>query len=89
MHACGRLVHWSQNAETHEPAASITAKRLVRITHPFHPLSDKELFCVGFASWRLSSVPRFLATEDVERVVDSCTGHDFELRDRAVLLLLA
>jgi site-specific recombinase XerD len=43
----------------------------------------------GFASWRLSSVPRFLATEDVERVVDSCTGHVFELRDRAVLLLLA
>jgi integrase/recombinase XerD len=43
----------------------------------------------GFASWRLSSVPRFLAAEDVERVVDSCTGHVFELRDRAVLLLLA
>ena len=43
----------------------------------------------GFASWRISSVPRFLATEDVERVVDSCTGHLFELRDRAVLLLLA
>ena len=43
----------------------------------------------GFASWRLSSVPRFLATEDVERVVASCTGHVFELRDRAVLLLLA
>jgi site-specific recombinase XerD len=43
----------------------------------------------GFASWRLSSVPRFLAAEDVERVVDSCTGHIFELRDRAVLLLLA
>ncbi len=30
-----------------------------------------------------------LAAEDVERVVDSCTGHVFELRDRAVLLLLA
>ena len=43
----------------------------------------------GFASWRLSSVPRFLAAEDVERVLDSCTGHLFELRDRAVLLLLA
>lgn len=43
----------------------------------------------GFASWRLSSVPRFLAAEDVERVVNSCTGHVFELRDRAVLLLLA
>ena len=43
----------------------------------------------GFASWRLSSVPRFLAAEDVERVIDSCTGYVFELRDRAVLLLLA
>jgi integrase/recombinase XerD len=43
----------------------------------------------GFASWRLSSVPRFLAAEDVERVIDSCTGQVFELRDRAVLLLLA
>ncbi|GAC1525637.1 MAG: tyrosine-type recombinase/integrase [Chloroflexota bacterium] len=43
----------------------------------------------GFASWRLSSVPRFLAAEDVERVIDSCSGYVFELRDRAVLLLLA
>jgi site-specific recombinase XerD len=43
----------------------------------------------GFASRQLSSVPRFLASEDVERVIDSCTGHIFELRDRAVLLLLA
>ena len=43
----------------------------------------------GFASWQLSSVPRFLAAEDVERVIDSCNGHAFELRDRAVLLLLA
>ena len=43
----------------------------------------------GFASWRLAAVPRFLAAEDVERVIDSCTGYVFELRDRAVLLLLA
>jgi integrase/recombinase XerD len=43
----------------------------------------------GFASWQLSSVPRFLAAEDVERVIDSCAGQPFELRDRAVLLLLA
>src|SRR5215472_1657127 len=27
--------------------ASIAATRLVRITHPFHPLSGKELVCVG------------------------------------------
>ena len=44
---------------------------------------------VAFASWRLSAVPRFLAAEDVERVIDSCTGYIFESRDRAVLLLLA
>ena len=43
----------------------------------------------GFASWQLASVPRFLALEDVERVIGSCAGHRFELRDRAVLLLLA
>jgi integrase/recombinase XerD len=43
----------------------------------------------GFASWQLSSVPRFLAAEDVERVINSCGGHSFEPRDRAVLLLLA
>lgn len=43
----------------------------------------------GFASWQLSSVPRFLAVDDVQRVIDSCTGHIFERRDRAVILLLA
>ena len=43
----------------------------------------------GFASWGLSSVPRFLAAEDVQRVIDSCAKHVFEQRDRAVLLLLA
>jgi len=43
----------------------------------------------GFASWQLSSVPRFLVAEDVERVIDSCTDYEFGLRDRAVLLLLA
>ena len=43
----------------------------------------------GFASWQLSSVPRFLVAEDVERVIGSCTDYVFELRDRAVLLLLA
>jgi hypothetical protein len=31
-----------QNANT-----SIAATRLVRITHPFHPLSGKQLLCVG------------------------------------------
>lgn len=43
----------------------------------------------GFASWRFSSVPRFLAAKDVQRVIDSCAGYAFEQRDKAVLLLLA
>jgi integrase/recombinase XerD len=42
-----------------------------------------------FASWQLSSVPRFLSGEEVERVISSCNGYVFELRDRAVILLLA
>jgi integrase/recombinase XerD len=43
----------------------------------------------GFASWQLSSVPRFLTAEDVERVIGSCADHIFGMRDKAVLLLLA
>lgn len=43
----------------------------------------------GFASWQLSSVPRFLAAEDVERVIASCPADGNGPRDRAVLLLLA
>jgi len=40
--------------------------------------------------WRLSSLPRYLETPDVERVIASCdltTGHG--LRDHAILLLLS
>jgi integrase/recombinase XerD len=43
----------------------------------------------GFALRQVSSVPRFLVAEDVERVIGSCTDNVFGLRDRAVLLLLA
>ena len=43
----------------------------------------------GFASWQLSSVPRFLAAEDVERVIASCPTDGNGPRDKAVLLLLA
>lgn len=43
----------------------------------------------GFASWQLSSVPKFLVAEDVERLIHSCTEDANGLRDRAVLLLLA
>ncbi len=42
------------------------------------------------AHWRLSSLPKYLLPEDVERVIDSC-DLSFALgkRDRAILLLLA
>ncbi len=43
----------------------------------------------GFASWQLSTVPRFLVAEDVERVIASCPADAGGLRDTAVLLLLA
>jgi site-specific recombinase XerD len=43
----------------------------------------------GLACWQLSSVPRFLVSEDVERVIGSCADYVFGVRDKAVLLLLA
>ena len=43
----------------------------------------------GFASWKLSSTPRFLAAEEIERVIRSCGVDANGYRDRAVLLLLA
>jgi integrase len=44
----------------------------------------------SFASWRLSSLPRHLEPQVVERVIDACqpTSHVLR-RDRAVLLLLS
>jgi site-specific recombinase XerD len=42
------------------------------------------------AHWRLSSLPRYLQSEEVERVIASCdTGTPVGRRDRAILLLLA
>ena len=42
------------------------------------------------AHWRLSSLPRYLQAEDVERVIASCdSASPVGLRDRAILLLLA
>ena len=44
----------------------------------------------SYASWALSSVPRFLEPADVERVLAVCGAEDtIGLRDRAVMLLLA
>lgn len=42
------------------------------------------------ASWRLSALPRYLPTEDVERVIAACdTATPLGARDLAVILLLA
>jgi len=42
------------------------------------------------AQWRLSSLPRYLQSEEVERVIASCDkGSPVGRRDRAILLLLA
>ena len=40
--------------------------------------------------WRLSALPRYLPTADVERLIATCDiSNSLDLRDRAVLLLLA
>ncbi len=40
--------------------------------------------------WRLSALPRYLAADDVERMIASCdVGKSHGVRDRAILLLLA
>ena len=42
------------------------------------------------AHWRLSSLPRYLQAEDVERIIESCDlTSSVGKRDRAILLLLA
>ncbi|MBW2735876.1 MAG: tyrosine-type recombinase/integrase [Deltaproteobacteria bacterium] len=42
------------------------------------------------ASWRLSTLPRYLPTSDVKRILDTCqTDTSIGLRDRAILLLLS
>ena len=42
------------------------------------------------AHWRLSSLPRYLPAEDVERVIASCNPTSpVGKRDRAIMLLLA
>jgi len=42
------------------------------------------------AHWRLSTLPRYLQSQDVERVVAACSNHTaMGVRDRAIVLLLA
>lgn len=39
--------------------------------------------------YRLSSLPRYIPDEDIERTIESCGDHHAGIRDRAILLLLA
>ena len=43
----------------------------------------------AYASRKLSSIPKYLASEDVERVIASCSIDGTGLRDKAIILLLA
>ena len=51
------------------------------------PLWNKRFPVLPHGNW--PSIPRFLAAEDVERMIGTCTAYRFGLRDRPVLLLLA
>lgn len=43
-----------------------------------------------FAAWKLSTLPKYIAVDDVERVIESCdVGTAVGIRNRAILLLLA
>jgi site-specific recombinase XerD len=43
----------------------------------------------AYASRKLSSIPKYLASEDLERVIASCSIDGTGLRDKAIILLLA
>jgi integrase/recombinase XerD len=43
----------------------------------------------AYASRKLSSIPKFLVSEDVDRVLASCSTNKTGLRDKAVILLLS
>ena len=43
----------------------------------------------AYASRKLSSIPKFLVSEDVDRVVASCSTDKTGLRDKAIILLLS
>ena len=39
--------------------------------------------------WRLSTLPRYISAEDIERTIEACDARPAGLRDRSILLLLA
>lgn len=79
-----------------QPHGTGHAKNVVGATRAFlrflvakgHCPPGREHAIPGITSWRLSSLPRFLGEDDVERVIAACDGVD-RLRDKAVVLLLA
>jgi integrase/recombinase XerD len=55
-----------------------------------HCAADLDAAIPVLAHWRLSSLPRYLPADDVERVIASCDpALPVGVRDRAILLLLA
>lgn len=55
-----------------------------------HCAAGLEAAVPTLAHWRLSSLPRFLQPEEIERILASCDiGKPIGKRDRAILLLLA
>ena len=51
--------------------------------------SGLEYALPAYASRKLSSIPKYLASEDVDRVIASCSTDGTGLRDKAIILLLA
>lgn len=52
--------------------------------------ADLDKAVPAFASWRLTELPRYLAAEQVDRLIAACDGSSpRHRRDRAILLLLA
>lgn len=53
-------------------------------------LPDLDRAVPTVAQWSLSSMPRYITREEIERVINACDRHTHKgLRDRAVVLLLA
>ena len=50
--------------------------------------SGLEYALPAYASRKLSSIPKYLASDDVDRVIASCSSDGTGLRDKAIILLL-
>ena len=75
-----------------------TAEKLVTSLRAFlrylgvygHCRADLHEAVPAFAAWHLADMPRYLAAEQLERVIAACEGRTFQRRrDRAIILLLA